>query len=145
MPTTKVAVTIEAELLREVDRWVAGGEFPSRSRAIQEGLLRLREQRAKQHSLVAELAKLDPAEERALAEEELVGEGVSRKTRGSRSRRSARCQPSAQGIGLASSATVTPSRSSTGSCSSLAEACLSPATTIRAGFGNHVHAQQEAA
>lgn len=74
MPTRKVAITIDAELLEQVDRWVATGEFPNRSRAMQAGLTRLREDRVKRRSLVRELAKLDPAEERALAEERLCGE-----------------------------------------------------------------------
>jgi Arc/MetJ-type ribon-helix-helix transcriptional regulator len=74
MATSKVAVTIEAELLNEVDRWVAAGEFPNRSRAIQAGLVRLREERLKREGLLRELARLDPDEERALAEESLVGE-----------------------------------------------------------------------
>ena len=74
MPTAKVAVTIDEHLLREVDRWVAAGEFPNRSRAVQAGLARLREQRTRRRSLLAELAKLDPSEERALADESLAGE-----------------------------------------------------------------------
>ncbi len=74
MATRKVAVTIDQELLRQVDRWVDEGEFPSRSRAVQEGLARLRKDREEQRSLLAELGKLDPAEERALAEEWLDGE-----------------------------------------------------------------------
>ncbi len=74
MPTTKVAVTIDAQLLREVDAWVAAGEFPNRSRAVQAALGRLREDRGKRRSLIAELAKLDPAQERALAEDWLAGE-----------------------------------------------------------------------
>jgi Arc/MetJ-type ribon-helix-helix transcriptional regulator len=69
MATSKVAVTIEAELLNEVDRWVAEGEFPNRSRAIQAGLVQLREERLKRESLLRELAKVDADEERALAEE----------------------------------------------------------------------------
>jgi Arc/MetJ-type ribon-helix-helix transcriptional regulator len=74
MPTAKVAVTIEEQLLREVDGWVAAGDYPNRSRAFQAGLTRLREERQQRRSLLAELAKLDPAEERALAEERLSGE-----------------------------------------------------------------------
>lgn len=74
MPTSKVAVTIDEQLLREVDRWVAAGEFPNRSRAVQEALIRLREQREQRRSLLGELEKLDPAEERALAEEWLTAE-----------------------------------------------------------------------
>ncbi len=74
MPTAKVAVTIEEQLLREVDGWVAAGDYPNRSRAFQAGLARLREERQQRRSLLAELARLDPAEERALAEEQLSGE-----------------------------------------------------------------------
>ena len=74
MPTTKVAVTIDAQLLNEVDRWVAEGEFPSRSRAMQEALIGLRQRRDKRSSLLAELEKLDPREERALADESLAAE-----------------------------------------------------------------------
>ena len=76
MPAAKVAVTIDAQLLREVDQWVAAGEYPNRSRAVQAGLARLREERRKRRSFLAELAKVDPAEERALAEEWLVGEAA---------------------------------------------------------------------
>ncbi len=74
MPTAKVAVTIDVQLLREVDSWVAAGEFPNRSQAVQSALAQLREQRTRHSSLLRELAKADPAEERALAEEWLIGE-----------------------------------------------------------------------
>jgi Arc/MetJ-type ribon-helix-helix transcriptional regulator len=70
MPKSKVAITIDADLLREVDHWVRTGTFPNRSQAIQAGLVRLREEHARRHSLLAELAQLDPVEERALAEEQ---------------------------------------------------------------------------
>ena len=74
MPTAKVAVTIDTDLLQEVDRWVRSGEFPSRSRVVQAALDQLRGQRARRKSLVAELAKLDPVEERRMADEWLPGE-----------------------------------------------------------------------
>ena len=35
MPTTKVAITVDEQLLRLVDRWVTQGRYPSRSQAIQ--------------------------------------------------------------------------------------------------------------
>ena len=38
MATTKVAVSIEAELIKQVDQLVAQEVFPNRSRAIQEAL-----------------------------------------------------------------------------------------------------------
>ncbi len=72
MATAKVQVTIDAKLLREVDRWVAEGEYASRSRAVQEGLLSLREKRARR--LLRELAKVDLREERGLADENLRDE-----------------------------------------------------------------------
>lgn len=74
MATAKVAITLDERLLREVDRWVVDGEFPNRSKAIQAALEQLREARRRRHSLLAELAKLDPEEERALADEMLVAE-----------------------------------------------------------------------
>ncbi len=80
MPTAKLVVTIDAQLLREVDRWVAAGEFPSRSRAVQTALKRLQEEHAKRQSLLHELSKLNPLEERALAEEGLVGEAAWRES-----------------------------------------------------------------
>lgn len=74
MPAAKVAVTLDEQLLHEVDRWVAEGEYPNRSKAIQAALHQLRASRERQHSLLAELAKLDPEEERALADEVFVAE-----------------------------------------------------------------------
>jgi metal-responsive CopG/Arc/MetJ family transcriptional regulator len=68
MATTKVAVTIDTELLAQVDQLVAQHVFPNRSKAIQEALqdklTRLRRSR-----LARESAKLDPRLEQALAEE----------------------------------------------------------------------------
>ncbi|MGH8168392.1 MAG: ribbon-helix-helix domain-containing protein [Woeseiaceae bacterium] len=70
MTTVKVAITIDAETLERVDDLVARQVFPSRSRAIQlavfEKLARL-----ERRQLAQECAKLDPASERALAEEGL--------------------------------------------------------------------------
>ena len=68
MATTKVAVTIDSELLAQVDQLVAQQVFPNRSKAIQEALqdkvTRLRRSR-----LARESAKLDPQSEQSLAEE----------------------------------------------------------------------------
>ncbi len=75
MPKTKIAVTLDEEMLREVDHMVARRVFPSRSRiieeAVQEKLARLSRDR-----LARESAKLDPGFEKALAEEGL-GEELS--------------------------------------------------------------------
>jgi Arc/MetJ-type ribon-helix-helix transcriptional regulator len=68
MPKTKVAVTIEADLLGRLDALISSRRFPNRSQAIEaaveEKLARLRRGR-----LAQECAKLDPREEKAMAEE----------------------------------------------------------------------------
>jgi Arc/MetJ-type ribon-helix-helix transcriptional regulator len=74
MAVRKVAVTLDDELLREIDGLVEAGEFPNRSRALNAALVCLKEKRNRRTSLLAELAKLDPEEERALAEERLASE-----------------------------------------------------------------------
>jgi Arc/MetJ-type ribon-helix-helix transcriptional regulator len=68
MATKKVAITISESTLREVERWVKQGHYPNRSRAIQ-AALEEKLRRDKRRRLVEEAAKLDPAEEQALAEE----------------------------------------------------------------------------
>ena len=73
MATAKVAVTLERETLREVDRWVKEGRFPTRSRAVQTALREMLARR-KRRRLIQELAQLNPEEERALAEEMFSGE-----------------------------------------------------------------------
>ena len=70
MSRSKIAITLESDMLAEVDALVKKRLFPSRSRAIQtavsEKLSRLN------HSLLAqECAKLDPVYEKALADEGL--------------------------------------------------------------------------
>lgn len=73
MPASKVAITLDREMLRTLDQWVACGKYPSRSRAIQEAI-REKMSRWKRSRLAVEAAKLDPKEEKALAEEWLAGE-----------------------------------------------------------------------
>jgi len=73
MPTAKVAVTVDRELLKEVDRWVKRGAYPNRSQAVQ-AALRNQADRWRRNRLVQELKKLDPREERALADERLRGD-----------------------------------------------------------------------
>lgn len=68
MPKMKVAVTLERALVDEVDALVAAQEYPSRSQAIEAALADGLARRARTR-LAAECAKLDPAEEQALAEE----------------------------------------------------------------------------
>ena len=68
MSTVKVAISLDADMLRRVDELVARTVFPSRSRAIQtavaEKLARMERSR-----LATECAKLDLKAEQALAEE----------------------------------------------------------------------------
>ena len=68
MGTAKVAITMEKDLLTQVDRWVADGRYPNRSQAIQ-AAVREKLERSRRRRLAEEAAKLDPKEERALAEE----------------------------------------------------------------------------
>jgi Arc/MetJ-type ribon-helix-helix transcriptional regulator len=67
---TKIAISLDEHTLRRLDQLVAEAVFPSRSQAIQiaieEKLVRLDGSR-----LARECAKLDPAFEKALAEEGL--------------------------------------------------------------------------
>lgn len=68
MATTKVVVTIESELLAEIDQLVAQHMFPNRSKAIQEALRDSLEE-IRRNRLARECAKLDSDVERAIAEE----------------------------------------------------------------------------
>ena len=71
MATTKVAVTVDRDLLSELDGLVVSGEFANRSRAVNAALLCLQEKRQRRGRLLAELSKLDSKEEQALADETL--------------------------------------------------------------------------
>lgn len=68
MASAKVAITVNRDLLTQVDRWVAEGRYPNRSQAIQ-AAIREKIERARMRRLSEEAAKLDSNEERALAEE----------------------------------------------------------------------------
>ncbi len=72
MPKSKIAISLEEETLRRVDRLVKNHVFPSRSKAIEEALTDKLE-RLDRRRLARECALLDPQEERALAEEGLSG------------------------------------------------------------------------
>ncbi len=76
MAAAKIAITLDKVLLAEVDRLVAEGHFPNRSQAIQSAV-RDRLDRIRRTRLTEEAAKLDPKEERALADEGLAGEAES--------------------------------------------------------------------
>lgn len=67
MGATKVAITIEEDLLRRLDRLVSERRFPNRSQAIQTAV-REKIERLERGRLARECAKLDADEERRLAE-----------------------------------------------------------------------------
>ena len=72
MPKTKLAVTLDSSLVGEVDNLVREHRFANRSQAI-EAAVSEKLQRLAQTRLARECARLDPSEERALAEEGLAG------------------------------------------------------------------------
>jgi metal-responsive CopG/Arc/MetJ family transcriptional regulator len=72
MPKTKLAVTLDADLVEELDHLVAERQSPNRSQAIEIAVAE-KLQRVSKTRLAREAAKLDPKEERALAEEGLAG------------------------------------------------------------------------
>jgi metal-responsive CopG/Arc/MetJ family transcriptional regulator len=73
MAASKIAITIDDKILKQIDILVKSKFFPNRSKAIQEAvsekLLRLEKSR-----LAQECAKLDPAFEQSLAEESFSAE-----------------------------------------------------------------------
>ena len=66
----KIAVTLDQKTVADLDRWVKQGTYPNRSRALQSAVDLLSE-REKRSRLARELAKLDPREEKRLADEGL--------------------------------------------------------------------------
>jgi metal-responsive CopG/Arc/MetJ family transcriptional regulator len=67
MPTEKIAVTIDKDLLERLDHWVAHVGKRSRSRVVQEAIAEKLE-RVEKSRLARECEKLDPQGERELAE-----------------------------------------------------------------------------
>lgn len=70
MSTAKVAISIEKELLNQIDKMVREQVFPNRSKAIQE-VVKEKLERVNKSRLAVECAKLDPKFEQALADEGL--------------------------------------------------------------------------
>jgi metal-responsive CopG/Arc/MetJ family transcriptional regulator len=68
MSSAKIAITLDSDILEELDALVKKQRFPNRSRAIQEAVKEKLE-RLNQNLLAQECAKLDPDSEKALAEE----------------------------------------------------------------------------
>jgi len=72
MPKTKLAVTIDADLVENLDHLVAERHFANRSQAIESAVAEKLDRLAKTR-LARECARLNPREEKALAEEGLAG------------------------------------------------------------------------
>ena len=70
MPRSKIAISLDERTLERLDRLVTARQFPSRSRAIELAVAEKLE-RLEHRRLARESAKLDPANEQALAEEGL--------------------------------------------------------------------------
>ena len=73
VPKTKVAITVDSQILDELDNLIAKKRFPNRSQAIESALAEKLE-RLSRTRLASECAKLDTKEEKALAEEGLGAE-----------------------------------------------------------------------
>jgi Arc/MetJ-type ribon-helix-helix transcriptional regulator len=71
MSKMKIAVTLESALVAELDALVEQRRFPNRSQALESALAEKLE-RLGRVRLARECAKLDPAEERGLADEGLA-------------------------------------------------------------------------
>ncbi len=76
MATSKIAITLNENTLQRLDRLVKDGVFPNRSKAIQEAVEE-KLNKLERNRLARECAKLDPAVERAMAEED-IGEELER-------------------------------------------------------------------
>lgn len=68
MGKAKIAITLDAEIVKRIDYLVAQKAYLSRSQAIEEAL-KEKLSKLEKSRLAAELSKLDPNYERELAEE----------------------------------------------------------------------------
>lgn len=73
MGMTKIAITLDERTVGQLDQLVRNRVFPNRSRVIQEAVKEKLEH-LEQSRLAQECAKLDPAFEKAMAEEGLSEE-----------------------------------------------------------------------
>ncbi len=73
MSAAKIAITLEESLLERVDHLVRRHIFPNRSKAIQSAVQEKLDRMGRSR-LARECAKLNPKEERAMADEGLASE-----------------------------------------------------------------------
>ena len=76
MPKKKVAVTLDSEILGELDELISQRRFPNRSQAIEAAVAEKLDRLARTR-LAREAAKLDRDEEKAFAEEGMDSELAS--------------------------------------------------------------------
>lgn len=73
MAASKIAITLDNDMVKRIDMLVKSNFFPNRSKAIQEAVAeKLR--RIEKRRLAQECAKLDPEFEQSLAEEGFTSE-----------------------------------------------------------------------
>ncbi len=68
MAVSKIAITIDDKLLKQLDLMVTNKVYPNRSKAIQEAVAD-KLKRLERSRLAQECAKLDPSYEQSIAEE----------------------------------------------------------------------------
>jgi len=73
MATAKIAITLEQETLNRIDHLIRRNIFPNRSKAIQQAIQE-KLPRLNRSRLARECAKLEPASEKAMAEEGMSAE-----------------------------------------------------------------------
>ena len=73
MAASKIAITLEKDMIKRLDMLVKSNLFPNRSKAIQEAVAE-KLKRIERSRLAQECAKLDPEFEQSLAEEGFTSE-----------------------------------------------------------------------
>jgi metal-responsive CopG/Arc/MetJ family transcriptional regulator len=73
MGVSKIAITLDKNMVKKLDMLVKSNKFPNRSKAIQEAVVE-KLTRMEKSRLAQECAKLDPEFEQSLAEEGLTPE-----------------------------------------------------------------------
>ncbi len=69
MPTSKIAITIDENVLRQLDLLVKSNLFSNRSQLVREAIAEKLMRIGKQKRFIRECSKLDPEAERKMAEE----------------------------------------------------------------------------
>lgn len=73
MTASKIAITLESDMVKRIDMLVKSNLFPNRSKAIQEAVAE-KLNRIEKSRLAQECAKLDPGFEQSLADEGVISE-----------------------------------------------------------------------